>query len=180
MIRDLLAFFHNVYPFVQSHYYYTPCALWPSVREELRAFNGLMIFVVSRWTSPWSPIVYAVDASLSGYGIRRAEWGSKCAGEVGRVREKTRRALGAERARHESLEAADFAVGKDGKTIKDLKGNFAKLIADVVGRIRGERWEVDKQFPEVPSSLLNDDLWSGVLKGPWYFKDAIHNLEART
>ena len=79
-----------------------------------------------------------------------AEWGSKCAGEVGRVREKTWWKLGAERAGHESLEAAGFALGKDGKVIKYLKGNFVKLDADVVGRIRGERW--------IPSSLLNEDL----------------------
>ena len=66
--RDLLLIFHTIYAFVQKHYV-SPAPLWKSVREEIMTFQSLMIFGISRWWWPWSPMVYCYDASLKGFGV---------------------------------------------------------------------------------------------------------------
>ena len=64
--------------------------MWHEVRNELRAFKGMMIFVASRWDLQWSDVVYSVDASLSGYGIVKSKWSLADVRRVGRVGERSR------------------------------------------------------------------------------------------
>ena len=44
--REALSVSHSVYRFIRKHYYRS-APLWESVREELTAFKGLMIFVIN-------------------------------------------------------------------------------------------------------------------------------------
>ena len=48
VMRDVLCVFHSCYRFVQRHYS-KAAVMWHEVRNELRAFKGMMIFVASRW-----------------------------------------------------------------------------------------------------------------------------------
>ena len=66
--RETLSVFHACYSFVRSHYEIA-CPLWPTVRDELVAFKGLMITLISSWSLPWNEYVMASDACPSGYGI---------------------------------------------------------------------------------------------------------------
>ena len=71
MRRELLSIFHTVYRFVRES-----CTkfqrLWNSAREELDAFLGAMVFVEADWGQPWTPYVYASDASLLGFGVSQS------------------------------------------------------------------------------------------------------------
>ena len=105
--RDVLCVFHSCYRFIQRHYL-QPAMIWAEVRYELRAFRGIMLFVASFWEWQWSNTVYAVDASLSGYGVVQSWWSLDKVREVGRVNERSRYRLGAETARRHALERGVF------------------------------------------------------------------------
>ena len=45
--------------------------------------------------------------------------------------------------------------------------------------LKAERWEVNEHFPEVPSELLHNDLWTTVMTDRWVYHDDILRLEAR-
>ena len=49
-----------------------------------------MPLAVSSWRSPWSPMVYASDASMTGYGVLRSVWDASEVAAVGRVKERSR------------------------------------------------------------------------------------------
>jgi hypothetical protein len=102
VLRDVLCVFHACYRFVQRHYS-KASFIWAEVRNELRAFKGMMIFVASRWDLQWSDVVYSVDASLSGYGIVKSKWALSDVRQVGRVDERSRYKLGATNARSSAL-----------------------------------------------------------------------------
>ena len=138
-----------------------------------------MPLAVSSWITPWSPVAYMVDASLTGYGIQSANLGSQTVGSIGRVRERSRWRLGAEQARACSLEAAGYALNEDGELERDEHGNLIKLNSELLDQIHRNRWESNDEFPEIPAKCLNKDLWRRVQFGRFLFKDAIHNLEAR-
>ena len=70
--RSALCFRRRLQVF--SGHYNERAALWESVRFELRAFRGLMVLAESNWDWQWSPQVYQVDASLSGFGIVSSIW----------------------------------------------------------------------------------------------------------
>ena len=74
--RDLLAIFHSCYSFIDKSYGQR-VPIWGTVREELRAFKGLMILAASSWVTPWSSIVYACDSFLKGYSVQSALWDAK-------------------------------------------------------------------------------------------------------
>ena len=135
--RDLLSIFSATYAFIRKHY--TKAAtLWKSVQCELRAFRGLMVFASARWTDPWSPKVYACDSSLTGFGIQSAVWDSETVAQVGRVKEKSRWRLGAESARHKSLEAAGYLLDDRGKIEKDEEGNYIYADSNLLNQMRAD------------------------------------------
>ena len=66
--RELLSTFHTVYRFAREAYGdFRP--LWPSAQQELETFLGAMVFIEADWGMPWTPGVYASDASLYGFGV---------------------------------------------------------------------------------------------------------------
>ena len=60
--RGLSSVFHTCYRFCRTHYT-DVVVLWPSVRDEIRAWKGLMIFLVHDWGRCWSELVTEGDAS---------------------------------------------------------------------------------------------------------------------
>ena len=106
--RRLLSVFHAVYKFIRRHYSES-AVLWPSVRDELRAFAGLMIFLQSDWSRPWNQLVTSTDASEQGYGLCTSWWPKNVVGAVGRVGERSRfKRTGGHSARESALGAAGF------------------------------------------------------------------------
>eukprot|EP00959_Pyramimonas_sp_CCMP1952_P026726 561248-Pyramimonas_sp.AAC.1 len=67
-----------------------------------------MIYVEADWGQPWTPYVYASDASLYGFGVSQPLWSHRGVAEVGRVPELSRYRLGGTRAREHAFEVAGF------------------------------------------------------------------------
>ena len=176
--REFLSVFYSSYAFIQTHYDST-APLWDSVRGELRAFRGLMVLAFAHWDRPWSNMVYSTDASEDGFGITVAEWDIADVGLIGRVSEKSRWKLGAERAREGALVAAGFIVQADGRLAKDDAGKPIRAPPYIAQQLLADRWETRPGFPDVPSHLLKDEGWRHVLADPWKHKEEILILEAR-
>eukprot|EP00959_Pyramimonas_sp_CCMP1952_P147987 3096904-Pyramimonas_sp.AAC.1 len=62
-----------------------------------------MAMLESSWTRPWMPVVYSSDASLYGYGVAEACFGTETVAEIGRVSELARWRLGAGLARQHAF-----------------------------------------------------------------------------
>ncbi|CAK0892178.1 unnamed protein product [Prorocentrum cordatum] len=84
--REVLSIFHSVYAFVAQSYR-AFSALWPTGREGLENYLGLMVLLESRWTREWAPIVHSSDASLHSYGVAEACFEPATVAEMGRVSE---------------------------------------------------------------------------------------------
>ena len=97
--RPVLSVLFAVYRFVRRHYLEV-VPLWASVVEELKAFVGLMPLMFGDWGRQWNDLVFATDASESGYGVASALWPREVVKATGRRPERSRyRWTGAERAR---------------------------------------------------------------------------------
>ncbi|CAK0861934.1 unnamed protein product [Prorocentrum cordatum] len=177
--RELLSIFHAVYAFVTSSYH-TFSVLWPTVREELECFLGLMVMLEARWDRDWMPFVYSSDASLYGYGVAEAEFDSAQVALVGRISELSRWRLGAGLARQHAFESAGFLLNSEtGEVVRDAEGAPRRLDSELLDILNSERWECDPAFPEVPHELLHDSHWKTVMADRWVFADDILRLEAR-
>ncbi|CAK0906248.1 unnamed protein product, partial [Prorocentrum cordatum] len=177
--RELLSIFHAVYAFLTSSYH-TFSVLWPTVREELECFLGLMVMLEARWDRDWMPFVYSSDASLYGYGVAEAEFDSAQVALVGRISELSRWRLGAGLARQHAFESAGFLLNSEtGEVVRDAEGAPRRLDSELLDILNSERWECDPAFPEVPHELLHDSHWKTVMADRWVFADDILRLEAR-
>ena len=89
MCRPTLSVFNTICRFINAHYD-RPSRLWDTVKEELRVFRGLMIFLHADWTRPWNPYVSACDASEQGYGVVSSTWRPEEVAKLGRIPERSR------------------------------------------------------------------------------------------
>ena len=170
--RLLLSVFHTIYAYVRKQYY-IPTRLWDSVREELIAFRGLMIFLQSDWARPWNDLVTCSDSSTTGYGVSTAFWPQEVVGECGRVLERTRfKRVGGCDARESALTSAGFV--RDSVTGAWVAGDIPS--SDYLSK---SGWSLDKSFPEIPAQFLAKSLWAPKLWGKWEFDEGILTLEAR-
>lgn len=170
--RMLLAVFHTCYKFIRRHYF-DPSTLWDSVRNELRAFAGLMIFLRSDWWRPWNDLVCCSDASTTGFGVCTSFWKREDVMSVGRVKERCRfKRSSSHSAREASLTSAGFV--RDSVT-----GQWRAGEIDGTDYLEQSGWELVDNFPEVPARLLHKDLWVPRLWGKWSFEESILILEAR-
>ena len=154
VVRVSMSVFHAVYAFrnmaMGKH-----LRLWKAVDLELRAFRALLVVIGSDWTTQWSSLVTATDASLSGFGIATSWWPRSVVTSCGRVSERTRfRRRGPVQARESAMLAAGFEL-IDGVWEAGGEGEHRDEI-DV--DCRGE-WEFDSKFPEVPAEFLRGELW---------------------
>ena len=161
--RGALSIFHNVYKYMHAHYL-KPARLWNSVREELVAFRGIMVLLVSDWWLPWRDHVVCSDASETGFGVCTSDWPAGQAAICGRVQERSRfrRASGLP-ARASAKLAQERVVDHE-------------LNEDEAGH---DDWVIDESFPEVDSSLLAFPKWTPVLWGHWHKNEDIFVLESR-
>ena len=170
--RPVLSVFNTVYRYIRSHYE-RPATLWPTVRQELQAFRGLMVFLHADWGRPWNPYVSASDASLQGFGVISAIWSRDGVAKVGRNLESSRfRKEGCHSAREAALTAAGFV--RDEVTQLWRAGWI-----DSEDYLQKKGWGLSKSFKEVPSDLLQADLWTPRLWGKWQYEAGILELEAR-
>ena len=98
-----MSVFHTCYRFCRVHYAEV-APLWPSVREEVRAWKGLMIFLL--WGRRWSELVTQSDASEQGRGVRTSFWTQSQVSAVGRIAERSRFRFSGHSARESALSAA--------------------------------------------------------------------------
>lgn len=170
--RMTLAVFHTCYKFIRTHYF-EPTELWSSVKDELRAFAGLMIFLRSDWWRPWNDLVCCSDASTTGYGVCTSHWKLSDVSAVGRIKERARfKRSGGHSARESSLTSAGF--------IKDeVTGSWKVGEIEAEDYLKLSGWTLDPHFPEVPARLLRKECWAPKLWGKWQFPEGIITLEAR-
>ena len=83
MCRPTLSTFNALYRFINVQYD-RPAKLWDTVRDELRCFRGLMMFLHADWTRQWNTYVSACDASEQGFGVVSAIWQPDEVARVGR------------------------------------------------------------------------------------------------
>ena len=145
--------------------------LWDTVRDELRAFQCLMVLLVAAWDRGWVLVVLASDASEWGYGVP-AMWSE--AAKTGRVAERSRfRLPGVPSAR-----AAAFQAAGDLQRWAQEVGVDEESLREVLPEVSG-RWELDERFPEVPTDWRAKPLRK-VLRGwPWQREENILLLAAR-
>ena len=117
-------------------------------------FYGLMPLVRSPWNRIWSPRVYAVDASLYGFGLAVSDWSPDEVAKVARTPERRRWKLSAEPARTAALHAAGFKVDDGGRLLRDEAGRPERLAKEEEEYLKSLRWSADRTFDEVLASLL--------------------------
>ena len=162
--RPLLSILHHTYRYIQRHYY-QKARLWDSVREELEAAVGGLIFCEADWCRPWNRVVGASDASLSGYGVCTSEWTLADVQAAGRVPERERfRRRGPHSARESALEEALISSEKDFDP---------SLPFDL-----SAGWDSNAAFPEIKAALLAKDKWEVKLMGRWSYSEGIFELES--
>ena len=172
MNRPVLSVFNTVYRYIRSHYS-RPSVLWPSVREELAVFKGLMVFLHADWCRPWNKYVTATDSSMQGFGVVSSYWEVDDVASVGRELERSRfKKLGMHSARDSALTAAGFI--KDEAT-QEWRAGWAT--SDEYLTRSG--WALNREFKEVPGRLLRADDWTPRLWGKWAYDAGILELEAR-
>ena len=171
--RPLLSIFHACYKFINRHYF-ERALVWKSVKDEVRAFMGGLIFCRSDWCRQWNPVVQCTDSSKSGWGITSAVWERDQVAAVGRVLERSRfKRNGVHSARESALAEADLDPDNLKKNWRD--GNLCSE-----DFLRDSGWALDGKFPEVPRKLLRKDLWEPRCWGRWDFDEHITLLEGRT
>ena len=170
--RLVLSVFHTSYKFIEKNYE-TVSPLWNSVKDELRAFAGLMVFLESDWKRGWNTLVTSSDASEKGFGVCTSHWTSQQVAVAGRVPEKSRfRRTESHRARESALGAAGFY--QESSTGKWLAGEIdSEEYLSKVG------WEVSSDFREIDAQLLHRHLWTPRTWGTWKHEEHIVILEAR-
>ena len=72
LARESLSCFNANYKWIHAHERDSVAPLWPSVRRELRGFQGLVPLLRRDLRATWSPTVLCTDASPTGFGVLRA------------------------------------------------------------------------------------------------------------
>ena len=67
--REMLSVFRSTYDFIRAHYRHA-VLVWPSVRAEIRAFRGLMIFIEAPLDMGWDSTVLCSGSCPTGFGVR--------------------------------------------------------------------------------------------------------------
>ena len=117
LARPSMTCFHSVYKHIQR-LGSSRGVLWDTVRDELRALQGLMVLLVAEWDRSWLPLALASDASEWGCGVNSMAAPSSEIARVGRIAERLRHngGLGARVAAFQAagdLERWASAVGVD-------------------------------------------------------------------
>lgn len=99
--------------------------------------------VVGKWAWPWSQQVFMVDASLSGFSIERSVWSYGDISKVGRVKERRRYKMGAQKARRNALTLGGFALDEHGGLLRDSLSDYVKVPKDIQVELDAAGYDVD-------------------------------------
>ena len=113
-------------------------------------FSRRMILVRSKWDKPWCQEVYALDASMAGWGMTQATWETAGVSKVARLNERMRFGFGGEKAREHALGAGGYMLNDFGKILKGYDGEPLQIERDVNISLDALRWHTEPDFPEVP------------------------------
>ena len=148
--RELLCIFVHIYQFIRDNYN-TRVALSSDVLFELRLARAVLPLAAAQLDRLWSSVVYATDASLSGYGVCERTVNSACVGDCGRLAEKWRYDV------ESAIDARAHAMTSGGP--EDLS-------------------KFSDTFCEVSSELWDSKDWRTVCSRRWRFPTAILHGEA--
>ena len=167
--RDSLSCFSAIYGFIERHDTDT-VPLWPTARQELERFRGLMPLLASEWSAEWSPLVMSTDASEEACGVTGSFWPPAVVAYHGRLSERRRfaRVASTQARSHFDLQCCLEAFDAT-----SLRTDEDKMLQE------SEPWVVDPEFVEIPVGLLRGDSWSELVRRRWVKTDNILLLEAR-
>eukprot|EP00971_Amphidinium_carterae_P352254 6492510-Amphidinium_carterae.1 len=166
--RGLLTPFHTIYRFIRKHYQ-GASTLWPSVRNEIECFVGLLPLCFASCRDLWSNEVLCYDSCPEGRGCCHARVQPELVKEVSLVRERQRfkRVFGGESARRHALrELSAF----DPASIKTPSPAIDESLEDV---------RVCADFAEVKAAVMARS-WHVLRSRPWAYREAVHLGEARS
>lgn len=161
---EMLAVFSHAYTFA-TKFGDRPARVWTSVRHEFRMAYALLPLAVAKLTRPWSPDLFATDASLYGMGVVQALVDVELIAATGRVSERCRF-----RGEMKSVRKPRAFVEYDlGPSDRDLVGMSAVQFLAVGAR---------EGFPEVPRLLYEKPDWKVIAAKKWRRLEKILPLEA--
>ena len=166
--RGLLSLLRGLYDFTSAGFLGKK-RLWPSAARECKWISNLGPFFKADWRLPWSPTVVVSDACLSGIGVCYSRWDAAVVKRVGEISERWRYRATTEstKARSHALKGAD--PFEDVRTVRAVEAPTSD---------DAERFELNRDFPEVPLELLGGD-WKCSHAFPVRKAEHVSLLEAR-
>ena len=153
--RSGMSIFRRLYDFVQSDC--KPRFLTPGELEEVRNFIGLMPLMYGNIRLQWSDTVTCTDASPFGYGICERSADLQQVRNIGRWQERWR-------FKHldpENWKPRERVQGRD--VLSDIRTARCFPVPTCIDDL----YELDGDFPEVPTDFMEPKQWHTVLMGRW-------------
>ena len=167
LVRATLSTFFACYAFIERHLA-ERVPWWPTARDEITAFLGLLPGLRAQWTRSWNQLVLASDASEDGYAVASSLWPLRDVKAVSRQLEKRRfKFEGSISAREAALTAAGFVRSFDDPAWRPGPESMPPGVVE------------NGLFPEVPARLLDQSLWRVPLARRFWWSEGIVLLESR-
>ena len=161
-----LAVMRALYSFVADRYL-VPTRLWHSCRYEAWIMASVSMLLSSDLCAPWSPRVFATDASSEGFGVCAATVAPELVKEIGAWQEKWR---------FRRLLPSEW--GHRARALGDLDEVTDPRAVDPGAGMELGRWRLREGFPEIPPAILDPSRWKVALAGQFRFDDSISVKEA--
>ena len=165
MLRgELLSIFRAVYDFKQVSYN-KRTKLWSTAAQEFWCMAHLLDFCFADLRRPWSKVVTASDASLTGTAVCAANWNLQEVQQAGRQREVWRfRAVGSAGRAREHVQSLDPFV--DAETVKPQNSGV-------------DGFQLNLEFAEIDPTLLLPEKWTTQFAAKMDLPEHITLLEGR-
>ena len=147
--------FRHLYDFVQKGGH----ARFLNKQEQGECYNfsGLLPMLVASMRRSWSDVVVITDASPDGYGICERQLDTQTVADIGRWQE---------RWRYKRLPPEDWAPRRRALGV-DVFGSFDSVLGVNPMEQQDWDWVEDKNFPEVPRTVLHPQFWKTKKMGKW-------------
>ena len=157
-------------------------------RAELLVAKGLVFLCQTDMAKPWSALAYCTDACMSGWAMLEAALPLDEIMEAGRVKERWRFRPG------DPVDPVDLIADADVGWSSGISADFARdraLLLEAAPPVR-QREVLDSRPPRrligntlagiapLSDSILSPSKWRLVLRGGFWYAEAIHMLEGRT
>ncbi|CAK0894772.1 unnamed protein product [Prorocentrum cordatum] len=158
--RELLCILRALYDFIREHYAERR-RLWPSAAAEVAQCRSLLSVMFSNLRMPWSPIVVASDACLSGMAAATTNLPVSVVSSIGRVSERWRYRVPTAVSARKSALASSFGEGSnegaDGDPCEAIFGEGSN--EDTYG---DPREAIVREGSEGPRGYVNMDVFGDV------------------